>query len=534
MGPGTAGDADAVVVAIDLGTGGPKVAWVTLGGDVLAHRHRRVGMEVLAGGGATEDPAEWWEAVLASAGELRDEQPADPSRVVAVAVTGQWGSTVPVGHDGGAVGPCILWLDSRGRRHSAEHLRGRVSVEGYDPVAAVQWIRRAGGAPSPEGNDPLGQRLLLREEMPEVWERTAVLLEPVDYLNLRLTGRAAATQATMLLSWLTDNRTLDATQYDPVLVRLAGADPSRLPELLPIRSVVGEVRSEVAAAFGIPEGTPVVTGLPDLHSAALGTGAVADHQAHVCIGTSAWVGCHSTGKRTSLARQMATVPSAVPGRYILANNHDCGGVSYEWLLSNVVAPADGLGPVAGTPGAPTLAHLDAVAAEVPSGANGVVFVPWLKGERSPVADTAVRASFLNLGIDSGRPEMVRAVLEGLAHQVRWIFDSAEKVLRTRLGGPRLLGGGTTSDLWCQIHADVLGRSVERVAEPMMVNVRGAALFAGLVLGRLRVDDLASLVAVERTFHPDPAAKALHARLHREFVRIHRSQRGFHHALNRRS
>lgn len=518
---------DAVVLAIDLGTGGPKTAYVALSGEVIDHEHQRVEMRVLPGGGAVEDPDQWWAAVVASATALADRASVSPDRIVAVACTGQWGSTVPVDPGGNPVGDCLLWLDQRGRRLARRQLGGRFEVEGYRPRAAVEWIRRAGGAPSPEGNDPLGHRLWFRHEAPDVYARTSVFLEPIDYLNLRLCGRIAATQATMTLSWLTDNRSLDRTTYDPTLVRLAGIDPRRLPPLLPVRSIVGEVGAEVADLLGIPVGTPVVTGLPDLHAATLGTGAVDDHQGHLSISTSAWVGCHTPDKRTSLANQMATVPAALPGRYVLANNHDCGGVSLEWLRDQVVAPDDGLGR-----GDPTLPDLDRLAASVPPGAGGVMFVPWLKGERSPMADTAMRASFMNVGIETGRPEMVRAVLEGVAHQMRWITEAAEKVVKHPLPELRLIGGGAQSDVWSQIHADVLNRPLHRVEEPLLAVVRGAALFAGVVTGRLAVADLASRARVERVFIPDPDAAAVHDERHAEFLGLHKAQKRFYHRLNR--
>ena len=519
---------DDLVFAVDLGTGGPKVAYVSLAGEVVDHEHQRVEMRTLADGGAVEDPDEWWSAIVESALRIAARGSVPPERVVAAACTGQWGSTVPVDAGGRAVGDCLLWLDHRGRRLARDRLGGGPTVAGYRPRAAVEWIRRAGGAPSPEGNDPLGHRLWLRRCDPGVYAETALFLEPVDYLNLRLTGRAAATQATMTLSWLTDNRALDAVDYDPVLVELAGADAGRLRELLPIRSIVGPLTDDAAGELGLPAGIPVVTGLPDLHSAALGSGAVADHHGHVVVGTSAWVGCHTPRKRTSLAHQMATVPAAVPDRYVLANNHDTGGMSLEWLRDRVVAPSDG-----GGAGAPTLADLDAIAAMVAPGAGGVMFAPWLKGERSPVADTAMRASFLNLGIDSGRPEMIRAVLEGVAHQVRWMLEASEKVVRRPLRELRVVGGGAGSDLWCQIHADVLGRPVHRVVQPLLANVRGAALFAGLVTGRLDLTMVESAAPVDRTFRPDPGAAAVYDEHHRVFVGIHRSQRRSYHRLNRR-
>ena len=517
--------ADDVVLAIDLGTGGPKTAYVALSGDVLDHEHRRVELRTTPDGGAVEDPEDWWTAVVASAAALAERATVAPDRIVAVACTGQWGSTIPVDRDGQAIGPCMLWLDQRGRELAARQLGGRLAIEGYRPKAALDWIRRSGGAPSPEGNDPLGHRLFIRHEQPEIFARTAVFLEPIDYLNLRLCGRVGATQATMTLSWLTDNRWLDATRYDRGLLRLAGEDGTRLPPLAPIRSVVGPVTTEVADQLGIPAGTPVVAGLPDLHSATLGSGAVDDFHAHLSISTSAWVGCHSPDKRTSLTNQMATVPSALPGRYVLANNHDCGGVSLEWLRDQVIAPDDGLGR-----GEPTLADLDRVAAAVPAGAGGVVFAPWLKGERSPVSDTSMRASFLNIGIETGRAELVRAVLEGVAHQVRWILDSSEKVVHHGLRDLHLVGGGAQSDEWCQIHADILGRPLHRVDQPLLANVRGAGLFAGLVLGLLSSDDIGGRARIDRVFTPDPATTEVHDAIHAEFVALSKAQAGMYHRL----
>jgi len=518
--------ADEVVFTIDLGTGGPKVALVSLDGRVLQHEHRRVEMTVIPGGGAIEDPREWWSAIVESAADIAARSSIDPTRIVAVACTGQWGSTIPVDAAGEPCGPCMLWLDQRAGELSARQLGGRMSVEGYKPRRVVEWIRKSGGAPSPEGNDPLGHRLWFRHEEPAIYANTAVFLEPVDYLNLRLTGRPTATQASMTLSWLTDNRRLDCTEYDPNLVKFAGIDPGRLPELVRIDSVVGELLPEVAESLGIPAGIPVVTGLPDLHTAALGSGAVADHHAHIVIGTSAWVGCHAPEKRTSLANQMATVPSALAGRYILANNHDSGGASLEWMQEMVVAPDDGLGR-----GEPSLRDLDNVAAGVAPGAGGVMFAPWLKGQRSPNADTAIRASFLNIGFDTGRPEMVRAVLEGVAHQTKWILDRSEKVLHHDLTDIHILGGGAQSDLWCQIHADILGRPLRRVEQPLLANVRGAAMFAGMVTGRLTVGQIEGQAPIDRTFEPDPRVSEMFAVRHDEFLRLTKSQKGMYHRLN---
>ncbi|MEZ5239170.1 MAG: FGGY family carbohydrate kinase [Microthrixaceae bacterium] len=197
-----------VVLAVDLGTGGPKVALVDLRGDVIDSAHERVEPRVSPNGAAVQDPEQWWHAVVDATRSLVAANPRAAGALVAVAVTGQWGSTVPVDGSGAAVGDCMLWMDTRGGSHARRVLGGRVSVEGFAPRAILEWIRRSGGAPSTEGNDPLGHRLWIRHEEPDLYARTTTFLEPLDYLNARFCGRVAASQTSMLLSWLTDNRRL--------------------------------------------------------------------------------------------------------------------------------------------------------------------------------------------------------------------------------------------------------------------------------------------------------------------------------------
>ena len=235
----------------------------------------------------------------------------------------------------------------------------------------------------------------------------------------------------------------------------------------------------------------MVTALPDLHTATLGSGATGLYEPHLSISTSAWIGCHTPGKRTSILKQIATVPAALPGMYVLANNHETAGVCVEWARNVFVEAGDGLT----APLATSLSELDAVAATAASGSGGVLFAPWLNGERSPVADT-------------------------------------KSVLKHPLEGIRAIGGGAESDLWCQIHADVIGRPMHRVAQPLLTNVRGAAFFAGVVLGLLDVGDIAARVDVDRVFQPDPAARRTHDLLHAEFTRLHKMEQGMYARLNR--
>lgn len=515
------------VLAIDLGTGGPKVALVSLAGDIVGSEHARVEPRVGADGSGVQDPERWWDAVVDGTKALTAAHPDAVARLAAVAVTGQWGSTVPVDAAGRAVGDCMLWMDTRGGDLARESLSGRVSIEGFAPRKVLAWVQRTGGAPSTEGNDPFGHRLWIEHHEPDVYRRTATFLEPIDYVNARFTGVVSASPVSMLLSWLCDNRSPDDARYDPLLLKLAGVDPGRLPPLRRTDAVVGPVLPALARELGLPEGLPVVTALPDLHSAALGSGRTGLYEGHLSISTSAWVGCHTPDKKTSLGKQMATVPSALAGRYLLANNHETAGVCVEWARNLLVLADDGLT----APVATSLPELDAVAATAPSGSGGVLFTPWLNGERSPVADANLRGSFHNLSLATTRAELVRSVLEGVAHNARWLVEASETVLKHPLHDLRVIGGGAVSDLWCQIHADVLGRALHRVARPLLVNVRGAAFFAGLVLGLLDEGDLPGRVEVDRVFEPDPSARRTHDLLHAEFVRLAKHDKAMYTRLN---
>ena len=506
-------------LAIDLGTGGTKVGAVGEDGRVLGAAFSSVDTDLTDDGGAEQDTEQWWTGAV---GAIREVVAAldEPGGCAGIGITGQWGSTVAVGSDGIALAPCVLWSDHRGGQWSKKITGGRVSVSGYAPAKIVQWLRLAGGAPNPNGADPTGHAQFLQHERQDAYRRAAALVEPVDFIGLRLTGRIAATPASMIASWLTDNRPGAAVAYNATLVELACRDRAKLPDLIATGSVLATLLPDVAAELGLPVSTPVVCGVPDLHTAAIGAGAVADFAGHIAISTTAWVSAPVSFKKTDITHQIASIPGLRAGSYLIANNHETGGAALRWLRDAVLTGGgyDTLTAEAGT-AAP--------------GSGGVIFCPWLNGERSPVSDENLRASFLNVSIASTRADLIRAVLEGVAHNARWLLEATEKFAGRPLDGLRLVGGGATSELWCQIHADVIGRPIQQVADPVNVNLRGAAWFAALHLGHLTLDEIAARVPTARVFEPTKSTAATFARSYSEFVRLAKAQRRMYRRLNAR-
>ena len=469
---------DELALSVDLGTGGPKIALVTLDGVVVAHEVHHVDTHFGSDGEATQDANEWWDVIVASSKRLLVETGA-ASLVRAVAITGQFASTVPVDEKGLPTCPCLTWLDTRGGRYSRPAIGG--SFQGYNARKALQFMRRTGGGPSPTGADPVGQILYLLHEEPDLVARTRWFMEPVDYLTMRFSGVASATHASRFALWMTDNRHLDRFEYDEHLASLVGVDTKYLPPLLAFGAVVGNVTASVAEELGLGLNTPVVTGIPDFHAAAIGAGATRLYDTHLALSTTSWISCPLPKKKTDVAHSIAAVPGLSDDSYLMINSQDTGGKALEWLQGALA----GDGPVM------SFDEMTALAATSPPGANGVIFTPWLAGERSPVGNKRLRAGFTNLSLTTSTADLIRAVMEGVAANSAWLFRYVEKFTGQRLSPVRLLGGGAQSALWCQIYADTLDRDVEQVPQPLLAQVRGVALLASVALGRRRLEDVAA-------------------------------------------
>jgi xylulokinase len=515
------------LLAFDLGTSGLKVAVTTLRGELVASAVERYPLHVLGGGGVEQDPADWWDAIVRGTRRVLGQGGVDPGRVAGVACSSQWSGTVPVDERGRPLMRAIIWMDSRGAEQVRRITRGVPAVQGYGAARLAAWVRRSGGAPSHSGKDTVAHILFVRDRLPGVYRRTHKFLEPRDWVNFQLTGRLVSSFDAATLLWAADARDVRAVRYDRRLLGLTGLDRDKLPDLVPTASVLGTLRPEAAAALGLPPGVRVVTGAPDILAAAIGAGTVADFEAHLSLGTSSWLVCHVPFKKTDLLHNLASVPSAIPGRYLLANEQESAGVCLA-ELGRLLFPAD-----EGAPGAAEDPYREmlTLAEAVPAGSDGLVFAPWLNGERAPVDDRTVRGGFFNQSLGVTRGHLVRAVLEGVACNSRWLLSHVERFAGRRLEPITVVGGGARSELWCQIHADVLGRVVRQAADPVLANARGAALQASVALGHLRWDEVAASVPIARGFEPDPARRRVYDTLFPEFVNLYRGTRKIYARLN---
>jgi xylulokinase len=507
------------VLAVDLGTSGPKVALVGDDGAIAAHTARPVSTRRLAPDAAEQDPEEIWDATISAILEVVDAAPRAVEGLVGVVCASQFSSIVPVDQGGRPTADLILWMTRRGAPYSQR-------IFATHPHSIGKWVEVHGAAPM--GNDSLSHMLSVKFDRPDAYAQTHKFLEPVDFLNQRLTGKFAANPCTAFLMLLTDNRRLDEVDYDPDLLRLSGIDREKLPDLVPVDARLGTLRPEVARELGLPGATPVFTGMNDTQAATIGAGAFRPGRGGFNVGTTMQVLASAAKKDTDVASQIVSMPSPLPGDYLALAEIGLGGKVLEHFLRGVVHASDRLGDHSA---ADPFRQLDAAVEAEPAGSGGTLFLPWLSGAIAPNENPLMRGAFLNLSLDTTRPRLLRAVLEGLAYHLRWMTDPAERFAGARFEEICFSGGGAQSDAWAQILADVTDRPVSQLAEARQVNTRGAAFLVFHRLGLARLDEADCFRRVRRVYEPRTAHRRIYDELFEQFVASFEQVRPICEALN---
>jgi xylulokinase len=394
----------------------------------------------------------------------------------------------------------------------------------------MKFLRITGGAPGHSGKDQIGKLLWLREYQPGVFSNAARFIDAKDYLVYKFTGNTVTSVDVAVVWWLLDTRK-NRNAWHPGLCRLAGITPDKLSDVRESSAIVGRITPQAAEETGLLPGTPVINGAGDMATAGVGSGALDDGSLHINLGTSSWVGGHVTRRKVDLAHYTGCVGSAYPEKLYLAMAHqETAGVCLEWLKNNVLYHEEQLKAEAGVSSIYEL--LDRLAERIEPGAGGLMFTPWMFGERSPIDDSFVRAGLYNLSLRHSRDHMIRAVLEGIAFNTRWAMETLEN-LYSPVTELNMVGGGAKSPLWCQIMADITNRVIHQVADPHLAGAKGAALIASTALGYISsFRDIKRYIRIKQTYRPNPAYRRLYDRLFSEFKNIYKQNRSWYRRMNR--
>jgi xylulokinase len=521
-------DTNKYILAIDHGTSGIKTAIVSIHGQVLDYEYEKTAIEFLPGGGAEQDPDEWWQALLKTCTRLIANEVVNPKNIVAIAVSSTFSTTVAVDENGDHLMNALTWMDSRGAPYVKKIVSGFPSVDGYGIFRIMKWIPKTGGGPTLSGKDDIAHVLLIKNEFPDVYKNTHMFLPSKDYLNLKLTGKFAASYDSMQLFWVSDIRDIHNIRYDQKLISLLDLTPEKLPPMAASTDILGTVRKDVAEKIGISSDVKVVLSSPDHQTACIGSGAVDDYAGHLYIGTSSWIQAVIPFKKTDVLHSIASFPTAIPGKYQSVNEQDMAGGCLSHLFDNLLFYDN---PLKSDHQIDPFTHIDDIAGRVPAGSHKLIFLPWLNGERTPVDDTTLRGGFFNMSKTTNQDHMIRAVMEGVAYNTRWSLKYVEQFIKQTLNPINSIGGGAQSNVWCQIFADVLNRDIHQMENPRQANARGAAFIASVGLGYIGFEEIPRLIKIQKTFHPNPENRKTYDELYNIFIQLYRKNKSLYRRLN---
>ena len=481
--------APAVVVAYDVGTSGVKAVVVDAAGRLLGSRVRTYGLETPRPGWVEQDVEGIARELGAASRELLEAVGVAADDVAAVGLTAQMFNVVALDAAGRPLGPMLSWLDQRAKTEADAIGRQHPPDAGYTTFDAVLTAK-----------DIVPRIAWLMANDPDLAARASWFVDCKEAMVARLTGSVAIDPAGASAFRLVDPET---GLWDEARSNAAGIEVARLAPIHPAVEIVGRITKEAGELTGLLAGTPVVTGAGDVPASQLGAGAIGHGDTHLSLGTAVYFGITLDRHVIDPAGKLGPLRHVVPGEQILWLEIATGGAALSWLERQL----SGLG---GERAGRDHAAVDRAVLAVIDEMDGLLFAPWLTGERVPLFDDAARGAFVGLALHHGPPHLLRAVMEGVACQIAWAFEYG-LAYGIEPGPIRAVGGGSIGSAWTTIIAETLGRPLEIVADPQDAGARGAAACA--LVGADLATDLRTAVPprIERTVTPDPDRSAAAAR-----------------------
>ncbi len=483
------------ILAHDLGTTGNKATLYDREGDLIRSAFFGYDTEFAHTNWAEQNPEDWWRAVCDSTHELRRKTGVAADEIACVVFSGQMMSCTPVNKFGQPLRKAIIWADQRAV-DQVNWLGQRISLEDV--------YRITGHRLSPSYS--LAKILWLRDNQPQIYHEAYKFVQAKDAIVARLTGEFV-TDASDASGMNLFN--LEQDTWSERLLQAAEIEPGQLPEIRRSTDVVGRVQPDVAEEVGLVGGTPVVIGAGDGACATVGAGVVEEGSAYNYVGSSSWIGISSRKPIYDPDLRTFTFAHAVPGMYAPLGTMQAAGASYQWLRDQLCLPEV---QAAEAIGVSAYEMMNQKASSSPTGANGLIFLPYLFGERSPRWNPRARGSFIGLTFRHTRADMIRAVLEGVSLNLRVVLE-AFRAQGATFDSMRLIGGGARGRFWCQMLADVYGLPIHRLDILEEATSMGAAVIGGVGIGLYPDFSMShSMNPVVEVFTPDPTNQATYEQI----------------------
>ncbi|NLC26191.1 MAG: carbohydrate kinase [Fastidiosipila sp.] len=393
------------------------------------------------------------------------------------------------------------------------------------------------GVVSASDKDPVWKYLWVKKNEPEIFQKIHKWLDVKEAIIARMTGRFVRSRDSAFTMLLLDKNDSIA-RYSLPLIRSLGIDESHLPEIVESTDKVGGLLPEIAVELGLREGTSVFAGGGDSSLSSVGAGCVAPGDTHIYMGTSGWASTVTDKKITDTQAMIASVVGVQPGLYNYFAELETAGKCLEWVRDhlaldeiNIYLTKVSVSEIPECEYVSLYDYLSEVISTAPSGSGGVIFTPWLHGNRCPFEDSNARGMFFNIGLESGKTELIRAVVEGVCYHMRWFIEMIKTKIEVK-APIRFVGGGALSRVTAGILADILQLPIETIDDPQNFGAVGAALLVAVGCGELEnLNQAKNVIQVTGIYAPNPAAKKVHDRNFEVFKKLYKTNRTAFHSLN---
>ena len=489
------------LIAHDLGTSSNKASLFSTAGELVKSYTVPYEVHFFQKNCAQQNPTDWWEAVCTATRKIIEDIP--PENVLGISFSSQMQACIAVNENGEALRPAMIWADQR----AEEQMEQLVERVGFDRMYELNGHR-------PSASYSIEKLMWIRDNEPEIYGKTYKMLLAKDYIICRLTGRFVTDYSE---ASGTDAFDLRRLEWSREILDAAGISPEKMPELHASTDVIGTLLPDAAKALGLTEETAVVCGGGDGPCSALGAGSIEEGQMFLSYGTSAWIAGTSDEVFLDKEKTLICFGHVIPGKYMPCGTMQAAGSSYSYIKKALCQDEEELARMEGTS---VYEKMNRLVRKSPAGAKGLIFLPYMLGERSPRWNPETSGSFLGIRMEHEKCDYVRAVLEGVAMNLDIIL-SAQRENR-EITELVLTGGGARGDVSAQILSDVLGVRLHRLDHVETATSIAAAVIAGVGGGVFQdFSVIHQFVKKEDDFCPDRANSQIYERQKKLFEQGYR-------------
>lgn len=526
------------VIAYDIGTTGVKTCLfsidkkVTFMGGTYGSYH----LYILDNGGAEQDCDEWWKAMCDTTKELLEKTKIDPHDIMGISFCSQMQGFVLVDKDGNALRRPMSYMDQRAEATFKKNAGAGIRVAGLGLRELLSSLKITTAAPT-SVKDPVWKYNWVRENEPEIYSKIYKWLDVKDYLILRASGEFTMTKDSAYATFLYDTRD-GKWEWSKKLCKLFNVNPDHLPRVIECSDVAGLMTKKAASELGLVPGIKVFGGGGDATLIGVGAGCVRPGETHIYSGTSGWVSTVTDKQVVDIVSMICATVGAKEGIFNYFAEMETAGKCFEWVKEHLALDEIGIylkkQTVAESEESVYISLYDYLSDTVKKaapGSGGLIFTPWLHGNRCPFEDSDAAGMFFNIKLETGKTEMMRAVLEGICYHLRWMLECEQKKVKTS-DTIRFVGGGALSKVTCQMLADITGATIETVEDSQDVGAAGAAMVAGIGLSIIpSLEEAGNYINVSAIYKPDLNNKAVYEKNYQVFKQLHDSNKKLFKILN---